>query len=83
MSSEMGCIVINVTVRTCRQKKHIVVDKCERALISGNFNIVREDQSFNLTVSLGLPVDLCVVYTVRSVVKTVIIITLEKLQILT
>ena len=28
----MGCIVTNVTVRTWRQKKHIVVAKCERAL---------------------------------------------------
>ena len=28
----MGYIVINVTVRTWRQKKHIVVAMCERAL---------------------------------------------------
>ena len=32
MSSEMGCIVINITVCTWRQKKHIVVAMCERAL---------------------------------------------------
>ena len=32
MSSEMGCIVINVTVHTWRQKKHIVDVKYEWAL---------------------------------------------------
>ena len=33
MSSEMGCIVFNVTIHTWQQKKkHIVVTKCERAL---------------------------------------------------
>ena len=33
MSSEMGCIVINVAVRTRRQKKHIVVAKSKRTLL--------------------------------------------------
>ena len=32
MSSEMGCIVTNLTVRTWRQKKHFVVVKCKRTL---------------------------------------------------
>ena len=32
MSSEKGCILTNVTVRTLQQKKHIVVVKCGRTL---------------------------------------------------
>ena len=32
MSSEMGCIVTNVTVHILRKKKHIFVAKCERTL---------------------------------------------------
>ena len=35
MSSGMGCIVNNVTVHTLRQKKHIVVVKCEQTLKLG------------------------------------------------
>ena len=47
MSSEMGYIVTNVTVRTGRQKKHIIVVKCERILTFSNYQS-KDFQIYNL-----------------------------------
>ena len=52
MSSKMGCIVTNVTVRTWpKKKKHIVIVKCERTLTSKK-NKISSISKFQPTTNL-------------------------------